>query len=278
RTTKDGMVGSSKPHHLKSEYLLAEVSCRAEADRQIDLAEGLDSLPRRNAMEWRLAGAKLVQSDSHELQGGGVHDVEAAASVHEHLGEAGVADDGVDNERIPSQMRDVVGVVLAAKGDGILRPVKVGWSGFGNGKDFAALTLALPRSHIRRHSSEDEEGVLHWGELVISTFVTSILLLVLVAMRDAVVLFLEHLALLESMVDRALVVRARFLKHVVELATTASRGASRPFAVRGGCEGLLGVFCLPRPALVRRDRLPSLPPPLLFLGGGVGLDVAALRR
>ena len=52
RPTKDGMVGPSKPHHLRSEYLLAEVSCRAEADRQIDLVEGLNSLPRRNAMEW----------------------------------------------------------------------------------------------------------------------------------------------------------------------------------------------------------------------------------
>ena len=97
------------------------------------------------------------------LQGGGVHDVEAAASVHEHLGEASVADDGVDNERITSRMRDVVGVVLAAKGDGILRPVEVGWRGFGDGKDFAALTLALLRSHIRRRSSKDEESVHHWG-------------------------------------------------------------------------------------------------------------------
>ena len=52
RTSKDGMIGSSKPHHLKSEYLLAEVGCRTEAYRQIDLAEGLDALPRRNAMEW----------------------------------------------------------------------------------------------------------------------------------------------------------------------------------------------------------------------------------
>src|SRR4029079_3054456 len=117
--------------------------------------------------------------------------------------------------------------------------------------------------HIRRRFSKDEESVFHWGELVISTFVASILLLVFVAMRDAVVVFLEHLALLEGMVDRALVVRARLLKHVVKLATTASRGASRPFAVRGGCEGLLGVLCLPQPTLVRRDRLPSLPPPLL---------------
>ena len=131
------------------------------ADRQIDLAEGLDSLPRRNAMEWRLAGAKLVQSDPHELQGVGVHDVEAAASVHEHLVEAGVADDGIDNVRIPSRMGDVVGVVLAAKGNVVLRPVEVGWRGFGDGENFPALALALPRSHVRRCSSIDEEGVIH---------------------------------------------------------------------------------------------------------------------
>src|SRR6185436_335958 len=159
--------------------------------------------------------------------------------------------DGVDNERIPSRMRDVVGVVLAAKSDGILRPIEVGWRGFGDRKDLAALTLALPRSHIRRCSSKDEEGVLHWGELVISTFVACILLLVFVAMRDAIVILLEHFALLEGMVYRTLVVRARLLKHVVELATTASRGASRSSVVWGGCEGLLGVLCLPRPALIR---------------------------
>ena len=42
-------------------------------------------------------------------------------------------------------------------------------------------------------------------------------------------------------------------------------------AVRGSSEGL------PRPTLVWWDRLLSLPPPLQFLGGGIGLDVAALR-
>src|SRR6185312_6445321 len=62
------------------------------------------------------------------------------------------------------------------------------------------------------------------GELVISIFVASILLLVFIAVRDAVVVFLEHLALLEGMIDRALVVRARLLEHVVELATTTLRG------------------------------------------------------
>ena len=72
-------------------------------------------------------------------------------------------------------------------------------------------------------------------------------------------------------------VRARLLEHVVKQAANASRGASRSFAVWGGSEGLIGVLCLPRPALVRWNRLLSLPPPLLFLGGGIGLDVAALR-
>ena len=94
---------------------------------------------------------------------GGVHDVEAAASVLEHLGEASVADDGVDNEWVASRVRDVVGVVLTAKGNGVLRPVEVGWRGLSDGENFPAFTLALPRGHIRRWSSKDEEGVLHWG-------------------------------------------------------------------------------------------------------------------
>ena len=103
------------------------------------------------------------QFDPHELQGGGVHDVEAAASVHKNLGEAGVADDGVDNKRVSSRVRDVVEVVLAAKGNGLLRPIELGWRGLGDGEDFPALTLALPRGHVRRWSSKDEEGVLHRG-------------------------------------------------------------------------------------------------------------------
>ena len=54
------------------------------------------------------------------------------------------------------------------------------------------------------------------GGNIISTFVARILLLVFIAMRDAVIVFLEHFVLLEGVVDRALVVRTRLLKHVVE--------------------------------------------------------------
>ena len=95
-------------------------------------------------------------------------------------------------------------MVLAVKGNGVLRPVEVGWRGLGDGEDFPALTLALSRGHVRRWSCKDEEGILHWGELVISTFVTSILLLVLVAMRDAVVVLLEHFALLKGVVEHVI--------------------------------------------------------------------------
>ena len=69
------------------------------------------------------------------------------------------------------------------------------------------------------------------GELIVSTFVSSILILVLVAMRDAVIVLPEHFALLEGVVNRALVVRARLLEHVVEQAAIASRGTSRALEI-----------------------------------------------
>ena len=73
---------------------------------------------------------------------------------------------GVDNERVPTRLWDVVGVVLADEGNGVLRPVEVGWRGLGDGEDFSALALALPRGHVRCRPSEDEEVVFHRGKLV----------------------------------------------------------------------------------------------------------------
>ena len=58
-----------------------------------------------------------------EPEGLGVDDVEAAASVHENLGEPDVADDGVDNERVPSWAWYAVGVVALVEGYGLVGPV-----------------------------------------------------------------------------------------------------------------------------------------------------------
>jgi hypothetical protein len=52
-----------------------------------------------------------------------VEDVEAVVVVRQHLGETRVADDGIDDQRVLVQVGNAVWVILAAKGDGLLRPV-----------------------------------------------------------------------------------------------------------------------------------------------------------
>jgi hypothetical protein len=58
--------------------------------------------------------------DPQEPEGLGVDDVEAAASVHEDLGEPDVADDGIDNERVFPRARHMVGMVALVEGDGLV--------------------------------------------------------------------------------------------------------------------------------------------------------------
>jgi len=47
-------------------------------------------------MERRAHWAKLRPGDTHGIEGVDVEDIETAASVHQHLGEALLADDGVE--------------------------------------------------------------------------------------------------------------------------------------------------------------------------------------
>ena len=51
-------------------------------------------------MKRRCACPDRGQINTQKPEGLGVDDVEAAASVHEDLGEPDVADDGVDDERV----------------------------------------------------------------------------------------------------------------------------------------------------------------------------------
>jgi hypothetical protein len=74
-------------------------------------------------MKGRRTGPDHGHVDPQEPEGLGVDDVEAAASVHEDLGEPSVAGDGVDNERVPSWARHAVGVVALVEGDGLVGPV-----------------------------------------------------------------------------------------------------------------------------------------------------------
>jgi hypothetical protein len=61
----------------------------------------------------------LVQPNPHQPQGVRIQDVEAAASIHQHLGEPRVANEQIDNQRVLTWVGDAVRVILAAEGDGV---------------------------------------------------------------------------------------------------------------------------------------------------------------
>jgi hypothetical protein len=103
------MVGSSEPDHLKCEGLPSEVGGCSEADGKVELSKGLDALSGDDPVERRSACPDRGQINTQVPEGLGVDDVEAAASVHEDLGEPDVTDDGVDNERVFPRARHMVG-------------------------------------------------------------------------------------------------------------------------------------------------------------------------
>jgi hypothetical protein len=84
------MVGSSEPDHFEREGLPSEVGGRPKANGKIELSEGLDALPGDDPVERRSARPDRGQINMQEPEGLGVDDVEAAASVHENLGEPDV--------------------------------------------------------------------------------------------------------------------------------------------------------------------------------------------
>jgi hypothetical protein len=70
-------------------------------------------------MEWRCAGPQLVQHDPQQAQSVCIEDVEAAAFVHQHLGEPRVANDWVDDQRVLARVGDAIRVILAAEGNAV---------------------------------------------------------------------------------------------------------------------------------------------------------------
>jgi hypothetical protein len=102
RSPQHRVVGSSEPDYLEREGFLSEVGGSSEADGQIELSKGQDALPGDDPVKGRRTSPDRGQIDTQEPEGLGVDDVEAAAPVHEDLGEPSLADDRIDNERVPS--------------------------------------------------------------------------------------------------------------------------------------------------------------------------------
>jgi hypothetical protein len=120
RSPQHRVVGSSEPDHLEREGFLLEVGGSSEADGQIELSKGQDALLGDDPVKGRRTGPDRGEIDLQEPDGLGVDDVEAAAPIHEDLGEPGVADDGVNDERVLSWARHAVEVVALVEGDGLV--------------------------------------------------------------------------------------------------------------------------------------------------------------
>ena len=92
------MAGSVEPYHLEGKGLHPIIGWILEGDEQIDLSEQRGLLSKHDAME-RCPGRPNARSvDAHGDERFSVHDVEAAASIHQHLGDPLHVNDRVNHE------------------------------------------------------------------------------------------------------------------------------------------------------------------------------------
>ena len=120
------MVGSEEPDHLEGKGLHPIIGRVPEGDGQIDLPKWHGLLSRHDTVERHPGRPDARSVNAHGVERLGVHDVEAAASIHQYLDEPLLADDRVDDERVPPRLRDAIGVVGLVEGDGGFRPPEEG--------------------------------------------------------------------------------------------------------------------------------------------------------
>ena len=98
-----------------------EVGPATERDGQIDLSKWVCLRSWDHPVEGGARRAELRPGDVHGVKGVDVEDVEATASVHQHLGEVLLADDGVDDERVASWSCDAELIQLISISDSGLK-------------------------------------------------------------------------------------------------------------------------------------------------------------
>ena len=112
------MESSRESHHVKGEGLSLVIGPIPKSDGQIDLPKWYGLFARHDAMERRSDGAEVHLVDTHLVKRSGVHDVEAAAPVHQYFRVSLWADDRVDNKRVPSRVWDGIRMVGPIEGYG----------------------------------------------------------------------------------------------------------------------------------------------------------------
>ena len=112
------MESPREPHYVEGEGLSPVIGPIPESDGQIDLPEWHGLLSRHDAVERRPDHPDARSVDAHGVEHFSVHDVEAAASIHQHLGEPLHADDRVDYKQISFWVRDAIRMVGLVEGYG----------------------------------------------------------------------------------------------------------------------------------------------------------------
>jgi hypothetical protein len=167
-------------------------------------------------MEAPATGLEVHPHDPQEVEGLGIDDVKAAAAIHEHLGEACVGDNGIDNKRVDPRIRDVVWVIITVESDGHLGPVKEERGCRLHGEDLSTFSFVLARREARRGSSVYHEAVVDLEESFILAVSLGIFLLVVFLNAYAFKISSEHVAVLEVMVRGPFVVGTWLFEHFIE--------------------------------------------------------------
>jgi hypothetical protein len=151
-------------------------------------------------MEAPDTGLEARPLDPQEVEGLSIDDVKAATTIHEHLGEACVGDDGINKKWIHPWIGDVVGVVITVESDGDLGPVKEVGGRRLYGENLSSFSFALMHREAGRGSSIDHEAVVDFGEPPILVVALGIFLLVVLLDAYALKVPSEHVAVLEVVV------------------------------------------------------------------------------
>ena len=149
-----------EPYHLEGEGLHPIIGWIPECDGQIDLPKWHSLLSRHDTVERHSGRPDARSVDAHGVDRLGVHDVEAAASIHQYFGEPLWADAWVDHERISPRMRDTLWMVSLIEGYGGLRPLEEGRHGWLSHIDLAACKLLATPGVVGPLPSEDHEAVI----------------------------------------------------------------------------------------------------------------------
>ena len=106
---------------------------------------------------------ELQPGDAHGVKGVDIENVEATTSVHQHLGEAFLMNDGVHDKRVATQSGNVARMVSSIKSDRGVRPAKERGDGQPGGAHLfiAYLVLALGVDGVG--SPKDHEALLGVG-------------------------------------------------------------------------------------------------------------------